>query len=175
MTDRISSDVAAAPTADAKAIHDECFSSETRKKYTGNINGIKLNQIATLLDFLVRTLLDNHALLSTSIFADLALQHELVTNLDSGQCTWMEHTGIPPHIELYKKRDKQQEPIDAFPTDLSKEWKKVLEEKYVAVGNITRSILPEEIKSLLTEASVQRTASPVDTNVPLDPLRYYYS
>lgn len=66
------------------------------------------------------------------------------------------HTGIPPHVELYKKIDKMQLSIDQLPPVLLEGMSKVLEEKGVAAGNITKQILEDMIKGLLETVGLAR-------------------
>ncbi|OWZ03854.1 hypothetical protein PHMEG_00024346, partial [Phytophthora megakarya] len=61
--------------------------------------------------------------------------------------------------DLFRKLDNQQKSIDALPDTLEKCMEKVLEEKGVAAGNITRELLRLEIRSMLQDVGLQRAQS----------------
>ncbi|OWZ12508.1 hypothetical protein PHMEG_00014316 [Phytophthora megakarya] len=111
------------------------------------------------MEFLLDNLPLNHPLLSTLLFTNPSVQHDLREKLESGDSKWMEAPGIPPHIDLFRKLDDQQKSIDALPGILEKRMEKVLEEKSVAAGNITREFLRLKIRSILQDVGLQRAQS----------------
>ncbi|KAG2977934.1 hypothetical protein PC123_g26046 [Phytophthora cactorum] len=68
-------------------------------------------------------------------------------------------TGDPPHIEIYKQLEDLKEAIKRLPDALLSGVGDLLDEKYVAAGNITRNVLEQTIRQLLEEAGVGTTAS----------------
>ncbi|ETK88687.1 hypothetical protein L915_07090 [Phytophthora nicotianae] len=127
-----------------------------------NLRGILELCLASLVqhtEFLLENLPTNHPLLSTLLFTDPSVRHALGGMLEVGDSKWMETTGIPPHIDLYRKLDSQQKSIDALPDMLERRMERVLEEKGVAAGNITRELLRLEIRSMLEDVGLQRAQS----------------
>ncbi|OWZ12537.1 LOW QUALITY PROTEIN: hypothetical protein PHMEG_00014284 [Phytophthora megakarya] len=57
----------------------------------------------------------NHSLVSRFIFPNTDVLSELHKNLELGEPQWMRPTGTPPHVELYKNLEQQQQSIDALP------------------------------------------------------------
>ncbi|EGZ25211.1 hypothetical protein PHYSODRAFT_486064, partial [Phytophthora sojae] len=77
-------------------------------------------------NFVLDCLPINHPLLVSTIFTNPSVLDDL---REHGDSKWMEGTGIPPHIELYKKLHNQQKEIDALPGILEQRMEKVLERK----------------------------------------------
>jgi hypothetical protein len=126
-------------------------------------------------DFLLEKLPSNHELLSTFIFTNPNALTELRGKLENDELTRMHATGIPPHIELYRKLDMQQKSIDALPELLEERMEQVLEKKGVAAGNITRELLREEIRSLMVDAGMQQNKKNEQVDVRPPPARQYYT
>ncbi|OWZ16684.1 hypothetical protein PHMEG_0009481 [Phytophthora megakarya] len=78
-------------------------------------------------EYLMATFPSEHPLLSTLLFAKPTFLQDLRLKLECSETSWMKASGIPPHIELYKKLDKQQQSIDALPSMLEKHMENVLE------------------------------------------------
>ncbi|OWY97643.1 LOW QUALITY PROTEIN: hypothetical protein PHMEG_00031781, partial [Phytophthora megakarya] len=59
--------------------------------------------------------------------------------------------GIPPHIELYKQQEDTNKAVNDLPAILFDGFSKLLEEKGVAAGHITKSVLENTIRQLLAK------------------------
>jgi hypothetical protein len=64
---------------------------------------------------------------------------------------WMQATGIPPHVEIYKQQKKILKCLDQLPLTLVDHISNLLDEKGVASGNITKELLRDTIKSLILD------------------------
>ncbi|OWZ08853.1 LOW QUALITY PROTEIN: hypothetical protein PHMEG_00018539 [Phytophthora megakarya] len=100
---------------------------------------------------------------------------KLTIKLEYSETSWMKASGIPPHIELYKKIDKQQQSIDALPSMLEKRMENVLERKGVAAGNITQELLRSEKESLLKDIGLHRSNETEPAAISSSPARTYYT
>ncbi|OWY97053.1 hypothetical protein PHMEG_00032510 [Phytophthora megakarya] len=84
-----------------------------------NLRGILRLCLASLVyhaEYLMVTFPSEHPLLSTLLFAKPTILQDLRLKLEYSEPSWMKASGIPPHIELNKKLDKQQKSIDALPS-----------------------------------------------------------
>jgi len=116
---------------------DDMVKSGVEKMFPGlalenNLSSILRLCLASLVhhaSFLIETLPHNHPLLSTHIFANPGVLPGLGSRLEAGDSSWMEPTGIPPHITLFKKLDQQQNLISTLPDMLEKIMEHVLEKK----------------------------------------------
>ncbi|GMF56835.1 unnamed protein product [Phytophthora fragariaefolia] len=56
-----------------------------------------------------------HPLVATALFCNKEMLAKLSTSLVTGESPWMNSTGIPPHVELYKQLEGVQQSIDNLP------------------------------------------------------------
>ncbi|KAG2768651.1 hypothetical protein PC129_g17711 [Phytophthora cactorum] len=87
-------------------------------KTFGGILQLCLASLVYHAEYFLDKLPSNLPLLSTYIFTNASALHGLRAKLEDGETEWMQPTGIPPHIELYKKLDRQQRSIVALPSIL---------------------------------------------------------
>ena len=111
-------------------------------------------------DFLVASLPQHHALLQTVLFCNPQmlkyLQSILVSSHDS---KILRATGIPPHVEVYKRLDKNHDAIESIPSLVLKGMKKLLDDAGTTAGYISREILEQTISSAL--ASILSTVNAI--------------
>ncbi|KAG6941530.1 hypothetical protein JG688_00018620 [Phytophthora aleatoria] len=143
-------------------------------KTFGRILQLCLASLVYHAEYFLDKLPSNHPL--TYIFTNASVLHDLRAKLEDGEPEWMQPTGIPPHIELYKKLDSQQRSIDALLSILEHRMEQVLERKGVVAGNITRQMLRDEIQSLLAEVGLRSTTTtdPETASLPSGPPRHYH-
>ncbi|EGZ04699.1 hypothetical protein PHYSODRAFT_535844, partial [Phytophthora sojae] len=77
-------------------------------------------------DFLLDCLPINHPLLVSTILTNPSVLDDL---REHGDSKWMEGTGIPPHIELYKNCIISKRRLTRFRAFLSSVWKKYWKER----------------------------------------------
>lgn len=108
--------------------------------------------------YLRATMGPSHALMSCYLFRNPSLISTLKNLVQTSNSPWMRSSGIPPHIYLYKQQHELQEAVDKLPNTLMDGFAKVIEDKGVGAGNITKELLNETIRSLLVEVGLQRPA-----------------
>jgi hypothetical protein len=109
--------------------------------------------------YLAEILPSDHQLNFTYITRNPDQMNHLGQQLASDSSTWMIPTGIPPHIELYQKIDKLQNSVDELRPSLLEGMGSLLEEKGIAAGNITKDVLEDTIKRVLTQVGLNRPVS----------------
>ncbi|KAH9139324.1 hypothetical protein AeRB84_016405 [Aphanomyces euteiches] len=103
-------------------------------------------------DFLVEILPPQHALLSSALFRNRSSQQFLESLLITGdESPIMRSTGIPPHIEVYKKLDRNYNSITSIPKVIYEGISKLLDEKGAASGNITKDVLESTISGAISK------------------------
>jgi hypothetical protein len=102
-----------------------------------------LASLAYNSEYLVRTLRQNHPLLSTLIFCNERAMSQLQGRVIIEDSQWMRATGIPPHVELYRQHNQTITAIEALPDVLTERMSQLIEEKGVTAGNITPQMLRE--------------------------------
>ncbi|KAG6943045.1 hypothetical protein JG687_00018694, partial [Phytophthora cactorum] len=80
-------------------------------------------------DYLRDTLPTSHPLLATYLFRQPDVLALLRLQLSTGGSAWMQTTGIPPHVELYKQLLQVQASIDKLPPVLIQGISNLIEEK----------------------------------------------
>ena len=108
-------------------------------------------------DFLTAHLPPNHALLSTSVFRHEEVLLYLKGKIITHNSDRFSATGIPPHIELYRKQQETKDAVDKLPQTLFDGFSRILEEKGAAAGNVSREYLEDAIRRLLAEANLHPT------------------
>ncbi|KAJ8542691.1 hypothetical protein ON010_g12119 [Phytophthora cinnamomi] len=110
--------------------------------------------------YLGETFPASHPLLSTYLFRHGDELSQLRCQLEVGTSSWMNPTGIPPHVELYKQLHAMQSSIDNLPPVLLEGISNVIEEKGVAAGNIAKEQLESTIDKLLARAGMAHPSAP---------------
>lgn len=83
-------------------------------------------------------------MLSTPLFCDTELTCKLRAKIIYGRSTSLiQPTGIPPHVELYIKLDAARQQILDLPDSIIQGIGRLLEEKGVMAGNITRDVMEQ--------------------------------
>lgn len=112
-------------------------------------------------DFFRTKLPHHHILFSTHVFRSVGLLSNLRTRLMNDLVSWMSPTGIPPHIEMYRKQQQIQDAVQKLPSVLMVGIGNLLDEKGVRAGNITHELLKETIATLLRETGISTQQTPV--------------
>ncbi|OWZ19310.1 hypothetical protein PHMEG_0006459 [Phytophthora megakarya] len=68
---------------------------------------------------------------------------------------WMTPSGIPSHFNLYKRQEDTNKAVNGLPAILFDSFSKLFEEKAVAAGRITKSVLENTIRQLLAKAELR--------------------
>ena len=103
-------------------------------------------------DFLIDNLPPKHPLLSTVIFTDLALKTILSERLLSGLTSpRMLATGIPPHVELLRQMQCNEQSILAVPELVLSGVREIVDENGLMAGHITRSYFETTLESTVTK------------------------
>ncbi|KAH9148505.1 hypothetical protein AeRB84_008162 [Aphanomyces euteiches] len=130
--------------------HDVDFALKTMFPSLANAGpmlGILRVLLASLVhhsNYLATTLPHQHTLLSTYLFTDPDLASKLRSKIIYGSSTnVIQPTGIPPHVELYRKLDAARQQILDLPDSIIQGIGRLLEEKGVMAGNITREIMEQ--------------------------------
>ncbi|OWY97532.1 hypothetical protein PHMEG_00031918 [Phytophthora megakarya] len=135
-------------------------------KSESNMSGILKLCLASLVyhaDHLRARLPTRHSLLSTYLFRNMSTMAYLRERVLTNDSPWMSASGIPPHIEMYKQQEDTSKAVDRLPAILLEGFSKLLDEKGVAAGNITKDVLECTIRKLLSEAGLSGNA-----NVPCE-------
>ena len=115
-------------------------------------------------DALIDTLeSSSHALLSTYIFRNQSVMMQLKERVVTRNSKWMKPTGIPPHIELYRQQQETLDAVEALPDILVERMGKLIEEKGVGAGNITKELMQEMILNLMSQIGLQSSSTNVDS------------
>ena len=114
-------------------------------------------------DFLLNSLPKNHSLLYTPLFRDGTMRHELAKLLISGVSSkYLTATGIPPHVEVYKKLDHNQNYIMTIPGLVLEGVKQIFKDSGTQSAYITKEYLLETISNAVTTiVSTQNATQPV--------------
>ncbi|OWZ06137.1 hypothetical protein PHMEG_00021655 [Phytophthora megakarya] len=84
----------------------------------------------------------------------------------SSESSWMDATGIPSRVELYKQLQEVQQSIDNLSPVLFEGVSTFIEAKGVAAGNITRELLESTIESLLKWTGLGNAATTYESSLP---------
>ena len=134
--------------------------------YMRGVSRLVLASLVFHYDYLVKTLPGNHALLNTPLFADPDMKNYLASIVRSGfDSSAMRASGIPPHIELYRSLEKNHSSIMDLPRIILNGVGKILEEKGVAAGNITKEILEQSLANAFRGMS-NLVPSPIGPQTP---------
>ena len=94
--------------------------------------------------YLAENLPNRHPLLSTPLFGGTELTCKLRAKIIYGRSTSLiQPTGISPHVELYIKLDAARKQILDLPDSIIQGIGRLLEEKGVMAGNITRDVMEQ--------------------------------
>ena len=117
-----------------------------------HLHGVLKLVLASLVyhyEFLIQTM-SGHALLSTPLFCNPEMVTYLRSKLIFGfESPVLRSAGIPPHVELYKRLDKHHESILSLPKIIIEAIDKMLEDKGVQAGNITREYLQNTVSTAI--------------------------
>lgn len=83
-------------------------------------------------------------------------------------------TGIPPYIKLYESQQQTKEAVDQIPTIVISGMAKVLDERSISCGTITRATLTSTLRELLIEAGMIRPDGDGEDTPPAQPNPMYY-
>ncbi|KAG2875562.1 hypothetical protein PC114_g24647 [Phytophthora cactorum] len=162
------------PSADklnGDAVQARCISDGTVARYRSYINGIPKWVMANKNIFNSQRFFDASGDLDPRRFTPKDFESFLVDKRETLKAASLKRqiktcnspcmpiTGDPPHIEIYKQLEDLKEAIKRLPDALLSGVGDLLNEKYVAAGNITRNVLEQTIRQLLEEAGVGTTAS----------------
>ncbi len=92
-----------------------------------------------------------HPLYSTYLFRESNVLNILSMNISIDGNDWLQPTGIPPHIELYRQQEVILETLNKLPEVLTKELSELIERKGVQAGNITHDLLKKTLKELIEQ------------------------
>ncbi|GLE09573.1 hypothetical protein PINS_up021301 [Pythium insidiosum] len=105
-------------------------------------------------DYLRRQLPATHPLLASYVFANVSVLANLRSKLYDHGATWMQTTGIPPHVELYRQQQQLQLAVSGLPSILLRGFETLLNEKMAQSTGITRQDLRAAIQSILSDAGL---------------------
>ena len=125
-------------------------------------------------DYLVQNLKNNHPLLSTLIFCNNTAMSQLKNRVIVSDSKWMRATGIPPHVELYRQQQQTLTAIEALPDIVTGRISRLIEEKGVSAGNITKEVLREMLQEALEQTVPQTTAPATTSQIGRQSSQVYY-
>ncbi|KAF0703640.1 hypothetical protein AaE_015287 [Aphanomyces astaci] len=113
--------------------------------HLGHLAGVLQFALASLVfhrDYLVATLPSTHALLHTPLFCSEVARESLGANLTRGTIIgFLRPTGIPPHVEIYKKMEKNHDSILSIPNLVLDGVAKILDERGAMAPHLTKDVL----------------------------------
>ncbi|KAF0739969.1 hypothetical protein Ae201684P_016791 [Aphanomyces euteiches] len=120
-----------------------------------NLHGVLCLVLASLVyhfEHLHSKMPINHPLHSTPIFVHADIRIYLLSILESGtDSCYLRASGVPPHIELYKKLDQTQSSISTLPRLIVNELREIIEQNGVMAGNITQGFLETTISKAIAD------------------------
>ncbi|KAF0713999.1 hypothetical protein AaE_011663 [Aphanomyces astaci] len=116
-------------------------------------------------EYLAAALPSSHALLQTALFCSVNTRESLMTNLAvPNSVTTLRSTGIPPHIEIYKKLEANHASILAIPSAVLGGVTQILEERGAMAAHITKDVLESCLTTALSGCMQARPSPDGATN-----------
>jgi hypothetical protein len=132
-------------------------------KHLENVLVLCLASLVVHSDTLSQDLPTCHPLLSTYVFRDRIAREQLQTQLNTTNPSWMTPSGIPPHVEMYNYQVQTRETLKELPNIVIAGVEKIIEDKGVCAGNITRDLLKDTIRELVLETNTHWNETPNTT------------
>ncbi|KAH9122377.1 hypothetical protein AeMF1_006297 [Aphanomyces euteiches] len=116
--------------------------------HLGGVLRLILASLVYHFDYLTTMLPASHPLLSTPLFVNDSVRVYLQSVLQSGlDSKFLRASGVPPHVEVYKKLDRMDRSILSLPRQIVDKISALLEETGAIGGHITRSFLETVVKN----------------------------
>ena len=148
-------------------------------KLTLKSRGIARFCLASLIyhkEFLKSRLNGNHPIFNSPLFTSPNLINRLeplvsCVNLSSNS---MHATGVPPHVSLLIRLTNISNAVSilgpnlaSMPTQVAKEIEKILEERAIGAGTVTRDGLSDLLKNILKDSGLNRLIENMNSNAPI--------